>query len=346
MADDVRTSVLLRARSPIEAQVVLALLRAEGIAAFVNGIALADEFAVSQRAMNLAGVEIEVRAVDLERARRLVEDARRAGREVGDELVEAAPEDVQGTPPPELEPMAALSASLVTALPPLPRRSRVALALGVLGWVAAGFFLYRWMGTYRDLSRLGGTRRASPWYSVTTRDGWISNWKDTGHASSEYLDANHDGEPEVTTHYVRAGWKRSVFFDANENGLSERVEEYAADGRHIGTWTDADENGVYELKAAFRADGWKTTWKDADQDGVSESSERRSPAGRLVSESQDADEDGFGVSTVHYPDGTTCLWSDSDEDGIQDRRELHDADGAPVRVQLDRGLQGFLDAKP
>ena len=343
MADEVRTSVLLRARSPIEAQVVLALLRAEGITAFVNGIALADEFAVSQRAMNLAGVEIEVRALDLERARRLVEDARRTGREAGDQIVEAAPEEPE---PAELEPMAALSASLATAMPPLPRRSRVALALGVLGWVAAGFFLYSWISTYRDLVRLGGARKASPWYSVTVRDGWTSNWKDTGHLSGECLDANHDGEAEVSTHYVRAGWKRSVSFDKNENGVSERVEEYAANGRHTGTSTDADENGVFELKETFRADGWTSIWKDADQDGVGDSTQRRSPDGRLVNESQDVDEDGFAPVTVHYANGTTCTWIDSDKDGIQDRRELRDANGALVLVQLDRGLQGFLDAKP
>jgi hypothetical protein len=84
MTDKVVTSVLLQARTAMEAQVVLALLRGEGITAYVKGAALMDEFAVSQRTMGLQGVMIEVRNEDLDRARRVVEEARQAGREMGE----------------------------------------------------------------------------------------------------------------------------------------------------------------------------------------------------------------------------------------------------------------------
>jgi hypothetical protein len=121
MSDEAPTSVLLRARTAIEAQVVLALLRGEGLAAFVNGSALMDEFAVSQRLMGLQGVEISVLREDLPRAQQLLEEARRVGQRLGD--------STEPVPAPEPEPPLEL-----------PRR-RLAPKLALLGWAAAIAFL-------------------------------------------------------------------------------------------------------------------------------------------------------------------------------------------------------------
>jgi hypothetical protein len=71
---------LLRARTQAESQIVLALLRAEGIVAYVGGQALTDEFAASQRLLGLQGTRIDVAAGDLPRARELLAEARRCGR--------------------------------------------------------------------------------------------------------------------------------------------------------------------------------------------------------------------------------------------------------------------------
>lgn len=79
------TAVVMTATSPAEAQVVAALLRAEGIATYVGGVLLQDEFAVSQRALGLEGVVIEVAADALGRARDVIARARAAGEELAGE---------------------------------------------------------------------------------------------------------------------------------------------------------------------------------------------------------------------------------------------------------------------
>jgi len=84
MTDRKPMTLLLAARSRAEAQIVLALLRSEDIVAYVNGEALADEFAASQRLLGLQGTRIEVREEDLPRARRVLDEARRSGNEPGE----------------------------------------------------------------------------------------------------------------------------------------------------------------------------------------------------------------------------------------------------------------------
>ena len=53
---------LIHAKTPAEAQVVTALLRAAGIPVYVAGRRLADEFGVTQAAMGLAQVDVQVPA--------------------------------------------------------------------------------------------------------------------------------------------------------------------------------------------------------------------------------------------------------------------------------------------
>ena len=70
---------LMHASSRAEAQVVVALLRANGIPTYVDGQSLQDEFALSQRLMGLNGLDIQVPKSMLEQARRTIEEARRKG---------------------------------------------------------------------------------------------------------------------------------------------------------------------------------------------------------------------------------------------------------------------------
>ena len=62
------------ATTPNEAKILVALLQAEGIPAHVDGEALADEVALSQRAMNLQGVRVIVPTSSLEQAREILAD--------------------------------------------------------------------------------------------------------------------------------------------------------------------------------------------------------------------------------------------------------------------------------
>ncbi len=68
------------AKSPFEARLVATLLRDAGVRVFVAGEALTDEFAMSQRLMNLQGVTVMVAPEDLERARAVLAEAKEAGR--------------------------------------------------------------------------------------------------------------------------------------------------------------------------------------------------------------------------------------------------------------------------
>jgi hypothetical protein len=74
--------VLETAPSPSVATIVVALLQAEGIPAYVNGSLLQDEFALSQRLLGLSAVEIQVPADRLAEAREVLAAAREAGGEL------------------------------------------------------------------------------------------------------------------------------------------------------------------------------------------------------------------------------------------------------------------------
>ena len=82
--------VLDTARTRGEAEVILAILRGAGIPAHTKGGGphFVDEFTAAQQAMNLVGVKIEVAADHAEDARRVLQEARDAGKFLeGDEAV-------------------------------------------------------------------------------------------------------------------------------------------------------------------------------------------------------------------------------------------------------------------
>ena len=64
--------VVAVATNPAQAKIYAAILRAEGIPAFVDGDAAADEFAMSQRLMNVSNVRVMVPTEAAERAVQLL----------------------------------------------------------------------------------------------------------------------------------------------------------------------------------------------------------------------------------------------------------------------------------
>ncbi len=68
------------AKNPFEAKVIAAVLEDAGLTAYVEDGSLTDEFAMSQRLMNLKGVTIMVRVEDLEAAQEALEASRKAGK--------------------------------------------------------------------------------------------------------------------------------------------------------------------------------------------------------------------------------------------------------------------------
>lgn len=85
MKSDPDIAVLETARTPLAAELIVAVLRAEGIPAYVEGALLQDEFAVSQRILGLGGVRIQVPRERLEDARKALAAAREAGTRLGAE---------------------------------------------------------------------------------------------------------------------------------------------------------------------------------------------------------------------------------------------------------------------
>ena len=78
------------ANSPAQAQIYVALLRAEGIPAFVDGELAADEFAMSQRLMNVSNVRVVVPTEALARAREILRLRSVRAEDLEQQAVEAA----------------------------------------------------------------------------------------------------------------------------------------------------------------------------------------------------------------------------------------------------------------
>jgi hypothetical protein len=66
------SSIAAIATSPTEAKIFIAKLASEGIPAFSDGASLPDEFAMSQRMMNLSSVAVMVPTDTLERAKEIL----------------------------------------------------------------------------------------------------------------------------------------------------------------------------------------------------------------------------------------------------------------------------------
>ncbi len=71
--------VVTSASSPAIAQSIAGLLEAEGIPAYVEGVSLQDPVALSHELMRTSGVNVKVPRSGLDAARRVLEEARRAG---------------------------------------------------------------------------------------------------------------------------------------------------------------------------------------------------------------------------------------------------------------------------
>jgi putative signal transducing protein len=78
--------VIARAKTPMQAQLIVSILRAEGIPAYVGGALLQDEFAMSQALLGMSGTTIEVPRDCADEARRVLAEARASGGSLGDDI--------------------------------------------------------------------------------------------------------------------------------------------------------------------------------------------------------------------------------------------------------------------
>lgn len=80
MAEESDIVVLETANNYFVAQMIAEALKSHGIAAYVEGISLIDEFAMSQKAMGLTSVDIQVHRDRLDEAREILAAMREAGK--------------------------------------------------------------------------------------------------------------------------------------------------------------------------------------------------------------------------------------------------------------------------
>jgi hypothetical protein len=256
--------VFREARNPFEARIIAAVLEDAGIPVFVAGGMLADEFALSQRMMNLQSVAVQVPKDRLADAEQALAAARAGGEALVQDEVDV------GAPAPEpAEPVAAAPRS----------RSRGWTILCAL--LALGFAVL-WVDARNALA----DARTSPFLDYEpTSDGWRFRSKSSRAIAQSSRDADRDGIPEATTWHDRAGRPTQTAHDVDENNEVERTETFGPDGRRTTESRDADGDGRFELVRNFHPDGTESTWQDVDGDWIPDRCEVRGADGtKLVQE--------------------------------------------------------------
>lgn len=255
-------TVFQTARTPLEAELVASILRDAGIPAFVEGSMLADEFAVSQRLMNLNSIAVRVPTARVHDAQAALAAARAA----------AAADGATG------EDAAAMLAAAPTPAPPPTRSGPGWLFSGLMTLLAIGF-LVQWLDTRAQLRTLANSA-----LTTATPDGagaWRLQWRDNGAPAAYLVDNDADGTTEAHTTYNRRGQQLLTAFDGDQDGIHERVVLFAAAGETAAELLDEDQDGVAE-RAVEQRGATTVAFIDADQDRRTERIEMRGPAGELV----------------------------------------------------------------
>jgi Putative prokaryotic signal transducing protein len=238
--DDEDLVLLERARTPAEAQVIAGVLKDEDIPVFVSGTMLTDEWAVSQRLLNLLGVDVMVRKREIENARRALAEARH----VDPEALER--QALAEAPLPEAMPRAEHLQPASKAVGP--HWIWIACAAGVL----AVTFLLLWLAERRHAEQ---QREAEFYRSEVSANGIRRYRRDTGKLAIEYLHpVLADGSYGEVRCYDPAGRLQRVAQHMRPDGSSRSIEEYYPDGTRL-LWSDLDGDGSYETLEVRNAAG-------------------------------------------------------------------------------------------
>jgi hypothetical protein len=254
--------VFKTARSPLEAELIVGVLRDAGVPAFVEGGLLTDEFAISQRLMNMNAVKIQVPHDRLADA----EAALRAARASAADVDAAADETIAPSPP---------------------RIASEPAAGGGPGWplvfvlaALAGAFLVLWLMAARE-TNLMRNMTALTYFDGNDAGTEVFRWVGSENLAARVTDSDGDGVAEAKTWYSRSGTPINRAYDEDQNGMDERLELLHPDGSAAVTAFDADQDGVLEKWVEHRAGG-TVVYLDADQDRHIERIEYRDGGGALV----------------------------------------------------------------
>ena len=246
------------ARTPFEARVIAVVLESAGIPAMTPDGMLADEFAASQRLMNLQSVKVLVPRARLAEAEAALAEAKRVGAEM-----EVDEEGIS-------EPSAA----------PLIDRKRGGSGHGVL----ALFFgacslalLVAWLETKAALA----PNVVDPVFTPPLATDHYRYFRADGSLDFETADEDRNGIFERTTCFDRKGRLRAVMIDADQDGVVERAEWYGPDGSLSSVSEDRDQDGRVETVREMRAGDVEIVYRDVDGDGRYESLEVRDASGQV-----------------------------------------------------------------
>lgn len=245
MTTPIATQVRVAA-TPEQAKVFVALLRAEGIPAHVDGDSLADEFALSRRLMNLQGVRVMVPTASLERAREIL--ATEAIDETELEQQALAAEAPERSVP-----------SVFAAQPPRGKNPLLWPFVGACG-VAVVFFVL-WF----DHFQVSAAAR-DPLFDFVVGEAGSEPGSEPGRANSI---RRTDGTVAFSWH------------DPDLNLIWDRVDFRSPDGTLVYSNFDEDQDGIWERCITFRGDV-QETWSDDDHDGRMDSVEVTDANGTVV----------------------------------------------------------------
>lgn len=223
------------ASTPAQAKIFVAMLAAEGIPARVDGDSLVDEFAASQRLLNLVGTRVMVPTSALQRAQEILQPQQVDPDELEREALAAAPESPLERSPAVAPagPAAASEAAAAAA------RSTRTLLLALLGLAigAAVLFAFLWQRAVNHISGL----------YPDIRTYW----------SGDVLCEERVRDQQLM--------RRS--HDKDRDGLFERLEMFGGGPQPIAIY-DQYVDGIYLRSVESHPDGLTATWTDENRDGL------------------------------------------------------------------------------
>lgn len=233
MSEHPEPTVVFVAQTPFEAQVVAGVLAAAGIPVQVEPGLRADEFAISQRLMNLEGVRVFVPADRLDAARAAIASARAEASLPEEVVAERATSPVgpaAGGPQPR--PRGCLTVFLA-ALALVFALLWIDLRIEIAGAARAGNLLGEWADASHYIVRSRKTERTLSVSKDLDRNGAFEEQRYFDKKGELYvvaLDADEDGFAEQSTTHNADG-TREVLHDDDRDGRFERRVDYEADGR-------------------------------------------------------------------------------------------------------------------
>lgn len=230
---DPREPVVVKiATTPNHAKVLVALLRANDIPAYADSDSLADEFAMSRKLMNLAGVKITVPGAMAERAREVLQDVDVPDDELEAQALAAAPDVARAHDERQAERSSRRGPSPGT------------VALWCLGSAIAASALTVWS------EREARAQPEDP-HLVWTPYSWGlgATWRDGGARARELLDEDLDRTFETIRDYDRKGRLVREGHDRDADGAYEQVDEWV-DGIRM-EYRDTDRDMIHETVRVY-----------------------------------------------------------------------------------------------